>query len=190
MGSEDLNIKKDVLIKFKEGDRKAFDVIHKNLSGRLYRFVNYSIQNSEDAEEIVQEVFLKIWNEKENLDIEKSFEAFVFTITKNKIRDFLRKVLQQKKYLESVITNYSYDDCELEHIVNYRETKDVINKLISMMPERRRKAFELSRFKGKTYREISSLMNVSENTVDTHIRKALSFLKDGLVRFSSILFFL
>ncbi|GAF03711.1 RNA polymerase sigma factor [Saccharicrinis fermentans] len=184
------NISKSILEQFKAGNTKAFDTIYGMLSKRLCRFVRYSINNNEDVQEIVQEVFIKLWNERENLNLNKSFEAFVFTITKNKIHDYLRKTLQEKKYIESIIQNYSFQDNELEDIVNFRETDATIKKLIGMLPERRRKAFVLSRFGGKSYREISALMDISENTVDTHIRKALTFLKEGLIRFSSFIFFL
>jgi len=186
--SENINIK--LLRKIKSGDVKAFEAVYEQMRPRMTRFIRLSIGSDEDVEELVQEVFIKIWEEHQNINLEKSFEAFIYTIAKNKINDFLRKVLQQKKYIESFIANYSIEDSNLERIINYRETDNVIRYLIDLLPERRKQAFELSRFKGKSYREISSIMDISENTVDTHIRKSLAFLKEGLVRFSSIIFFL
>lgn len=179
-----------LLERLKKGDKTAFEKVYNLFCNRIYNFIHLSILNNEDAEEIVQEVFIKIWDERINLDVDKSFKSFLYTIAKNKVNDHLRKVLQEKKYLESLIGEFSIADNDLEKIVDYRETQKVIRELVSMLPVRRREAFELSRFKNKSYREISKEMNISENTVDTHIRKALSFLREGVIRFSSFFIFL
>ncbi|WP_066628277.1 RNA polymerase sigma factor [Labilibacter marinus] len=188
MTQDKLQIDPSLIAALKNGDEDAFKGIYELLYARLFRFVKYALSNSEDSEEIVQETFLKLWKSHQDIDLDKSFESFVFTIAKNQIKDFLRKVLSQKKYIESIILENSFESNQLEEIVNYRETDKVIRQLIGMLPEKRRTAFELSRFQGKTYKEISLLMNISENTVDTHIRKALGFLKEGFVRFSSFIF--
>ena len=179
---------KSLLNKLAEGDVRAFNRIYNDYYMRIYRFVRRAVSANEDAEEIVQEVFVKLWDKRSMIDPEKSFNSFIYTISKNTIHDYLRRVLREKKYIEEVITEFSIPDNQLEDIINFRETESVIRQLIEKLPPKRRQAFELSRYKGKTYREISALMNISENTVDTHIRKSLAWLKKGLVQMSSVLF--
>lgn len=183
------DIERCLLVKLSKGDKAAFEKIYTDFSGRIYHFVHLSILNKQDAEGIVQDVFIIVWSERRNIDLTKSFKSFLYTIAKNKVNDYLRKVLQEKKYLESLIGEFSISDNDLEKIVNYRETQKVISELINLLPEKRKRAFELSRFQGKRYHEIAREMNISENTVDTHIRKALTFLREGVVRFSSFLIF-
>jgi len=165
-------------------DEAAFEKVYDLMASKIYHFVKLSIKNKEDAQEITQEVFIKLWNERERIDSSKSLQAFLYVIAKNKINDHLRKVLNEKKYLESIIHSYNILDDDLVNIIDFRDTEKVILKLISMLPERRRQVFELSRFKGYTYKEISKELGISENTVDTQIRKALANLKEGLLRLS------
>ncbi len=181
--------KKKLLFSLSKGDVNSFNRIYGDYYDRIFRFVYQTISNREDTEEIVQEVFIKIWDKKSEVDPNKSFNSYIYTISKNCINDYLRRVLRSKKYIEELISEFSLIDNQLEDIVNYRETEKVIKLLIDKLPPKRREAFELSRFKGKTYREISSIMNISENTVDTHIRKSLTWLRKGLVDLSSFLFF-
>ncbi|WP_282035608.1 RNA polymerase sigma factor [Saccharicrinis aurantiacus] len=165
-------------------DEAAFEKVYDLMASKIYHFVKLSIKNKEDAQEITQEVFIKLWNERERIDSSKSLQSFLYVIAKNKINDHLRKVLNEKKYLESIIHSYNILDDDLVNIIDFRDTEKVILKLISMLPERRRQVFELSRFKGYTYKEISKELGISENTVDTQIRKALANLKEGLLRLS------
>ncbi len=176
--------------KLKKGDFVAFEKIYNALSGRLFYFVNSSILNQQDAEEIVQEVFITIWNKREDIESVSTFQSYIYTIAKNKINDHLRKVLQEKKYIESVIADYHLETNDLEEIISYRDTNEVLNKLINLLPEKRKRVFELSRFSGMTYKEISAEMNISENTVDTQMRKALLFLREGMLKLSTIILFL
>ncbi len=179
--------RKKLLEKLSKGDVHAFNRIYKDYYARIFGFVHHTISSREDAEEIVQEVFIKIWDKKSDIDPEKSFNSYIYTISKNSIHDYLRRVLRERKYIEEIITEFSLIDNQLEDIVNYRETEKVIKQLIEKLPPKRKEAFELSRFSNKTYREISSIMNISENTVDTHIRKSLAWLREGLIQLSSFL---
>jgi len=174
----------------KGGNVMAFEQIFNLYQSKLYHFVKLTLANDTDCEEIVQEVFLKIWDRREQIDLSKSFKSYLYTITKNEIHDHLRKVLQQKKYLEQAIHELSIAENDVEKIVNFRETDHVINELINSLPHKRRKVFELSRLQGKTYSQIALEMNISENTVDTQMRKALLFLREGLVKLATCIFFL
>lgn len=174
----------------KGGNVLAFEQIFNLYQPKLYHFVKLTLANDTDCEEIVQEVFLKIWDRREQIDPSKSFKSYLYTITKNEIHDHLRKVLQQRKYIEQTIHELAIGDNDVEKIVNFRETDQVIKELINLLPNKRRKVFELSRLEGKTYRQIALEMDISENTVDTQMRKALLFLKERMVKLATCIFFL
>jgi RNA polymerase sigma-70 factor (ECF subfamily) len=170
--------------KIKNGDILAFEKLFNTYQGKLLAFVRMSL--SYDAEEIVQDVFVRLWERREVLDPQKSLKSYLYTIAKNRLYDYLRKSLYQKKYLEESVVDQSLYDTS-EDYINLKETERVLNDLIQLLPEKRRKVFELSRFEGKTYRQISEEMSISENTVDTQMKKALAFLRKGFIKISSYL---
>ncbi len=180
----------EILLKFIKGDIEALNWIYKHYHSRLFYFIKKSVSNHQDTEEIVQEIFIKLWKKKGEIDIKKSFDSYLYTIAKNSIHDHLRKVLREKQMVEDFITDFSISEDQLENVINYRDTEAVLMQLIESLPPKRREAFKLSRFKGKSYREISQIMEISENTVDTHIRKSLQWIRKGMIRYSSVLFVL
>ena len=91
---------KELIQLLKRGDVKAFDAIYNQYCKRLYGFVIRYVKQEEDAEEIVQEVFIKIWENRYKIDVYSSFESFLFTITYNSAMSLLRKRLNEKKYIE------------------------------------------------------------------------------------------
>jgi len=179
-----------LVTQLRAGNVLAFEQIFNMYQSKLYHFVRITLSNDNDAEEIVQEVFLKVWARREQIDVSKSFKSYLYAITKNEIHDHLRKVLQQKKFIEQTIHELSIGDNDVEKIVNFRETDQVIKELINSLPQKRRKVFELSRLEGKTYKQIALEMDISENTVDTQMRKALLFLREKLVKLATCIFFL
>jgi RNA polymerase sigma-70 factor (ECF subfamily) len=105
------------------------------------------------------------------LDPSKSLSAFLFTIAKNEVFGHLRKLLVRRKYLEELKFSVEESSGGTELQVEYDELKKMVAGLISSMPEKRRRIFELSREEGLTYKEIARQLGISENTVDTQIRK-------------------
>jgi RNA polymerase sigma-70 factor, ECF subfamily len=175
-----------VLIKkVKNSDMVAFEKLFDAYQGKLLSFVRMTL--SRDAEEIVQDVFVRLWETRDALDPQKSLKSYLYTIAKNRLYDYLRKSLYQKKYLEEAAIEQTSNYNTSEDYINLKETERVLNDLIQLLPEKRRKVFELSRFEGKTYRQISEEMSISENTVDSQIKKALAFLRQGFIKISSYL---
>ncbi len=180
-----------MLLRIRQGDEVAFELVFFRYKGKLYDFIKRSLPFEEDAESIVQEIFTKLWVNRLELDPSKSLSAFLFTIAKNEVFGHLRKLLVRRKYLEELKFSVEESSGGTELQVEYEELKKMVAGLISSMPEKRRRIFELSREEGLTYKEIARQLGISENTVDTQIRKALSFLKENLrSRMSLILFFL
>jgi RNA polymerase sigma-70 factor (ECF subfamily) len=165
-----------------KGNIAAYEELYRAYQPKLFNFVKLSLANTCDAEEIVQEVFLKIWLKREEIDLSKNFKSFLFTVAKNEINDHLRLLLHQKKYLDALVLELPNWHNDTERVLNFRETQRIIIELIALLPEKRKRVFEMSRLQGKTYQEISQELQISENTVDTQIRKALVFMKQAWMR--------
>ena len=179
------------MLRVRSGDQVAFELVFFRYKGKLFDFIQRSLPGDQDSESIVQDIFTRLWINREHLDPAKSLNSLLYTMARNEIFAHLRKMLVRRRYIEELNHSVNEPIHTSEQQFDYEELKRTISQLIKEMPEKRRKIFELSRDEGLTYKEIASKLNISENTVDTQIRKALSFLKENLrKRISLFLIFL
>ena len=171
----------ELLRLLKEGNMVAFDTIYNQYCKRLYAFVIRYVKLESDAEEIVQEVFIKIWENRSKIDVYSSFESYLFTISYNSSISLLRKRVHEKRYLEHVkflqeVNNAS----ELTDDLYFKELNSKLQSLLIELTPRQREIFLLSREEGLTHDEIAKKLGISANTVKNHIVSVLSFLKSKI----------
>ena len=159
----------------------VFDIIYKKYSRRLYGFVFRYIKQETDTEEIVQEVFIKIWKSRDKIDVYSSFESFLFTIAHNTMVNLLKKRAVEQKYVEHVKSMQSIDETyELTDEIHYQELKHRFQGLLDELSPRQKEIFQLSRYEGLSNKEIAEKLGISTNTVKNHLVTTLSFLKSKL----------
>jgi len=176
----------ELLNLLKEGDMLAFDAIYERYCKRIFAFVVRYVKSETDAEEIVQEVFLKIWKNKNKIDVYSSFESYIFTISYNSTISLLRKRVTEKKYIDYLKNLQVAENVfELTDEVYYTELNGQIQSLLSELTPRQKEIFLLSREEGLTHDEIAKKLGISSNTVKNHIVTTLNFLRtkidNGLV---------
>lgn len=181
MNSSIQNITQDLIDRLKTGDIEAFDQIYNYFSHKLFSFVIRILKNEAEAEEIVQEVFVKIWEARGTLGDYKLLNSFIFTIAYNQSISLIRKRINNQKYIEqlkyySVIQNSPTAISEIE----FDELSGILEKLIGNLPERQQEVFLLHREKGMTYPQIAEKLGISKNTVENHMSKALKYLRENL----------
>jgi len=159
----------------------AFDAVYERYCKRMYGFVIRYIKQEEDAEEIVQEVFLKIWESRKKIDTYLSFDSFIFTIAYNTTISLLRKRVNEKKYLEYLqlrqqITNAD----EIIDEIHFKQIKEQLKSSLNQLTPRQREIFLLSREEGFTHEEIAKRLNISSNTVKNHLVTTLAFLRSKI----------
>ena len=164
----------------KKGQTYAFDQLFDRYSQPLYRFSKSLLKNHEDAEEVVQEVFFRIWKKRDELNERRSFQSFLFSIAYNLIVDQFRQRVKDQKYEQFLIKqaqqNYLNPGNELE----YKELKKQVNKAITELPEQRKKIYQLSREKGLSYKKIAGRLHIKPKTVENHINLALKYIRKRL----------
>jgi RNA polymerase sigma-70 factor (ECF subfamily) len=170
----------ELLILLQKGDQVAFYFIYEGYSKRLYGFVLRFLKQKEDAEEIVQEVFIKIWESKNKIDIFSSFESYIFTIAYNATISLLRKRITENKYLEHLKSIQFEHTPEIIEEIHYRQLNEKVQLLLDKLTPRQKEIFLLSREEGLSHNEISEKLNISVLTVKKHISNTLSFLKSSL----------
>ena len=174
----------------KGGNLKAFNQLFDHYGKRLLHFSLRYLKSAQDAEEIVQEVFLKIWNNREELSVEKSFESYLFTIAKNGILNTIRKSKSEQAYL-----NYAKlhpgENVLLDQELNFRELEKAYKEAINQLSPRRKEIYLLSREQSLSNAEIAKKLNISVKTVENQMTSTLFEIKKYLrtLGFSGIIFF-
>lgn len=170
------------------GDEMAFELIFYRYRGKVGNFMRNSVPAAADWEELVLDVFFRIWLNREQLDPERPFEHYLFRAARNQVVDQLRKFAGRTIYLQerSFEADLGVDDTSAR--IEEQELKHWLDDRLGQLPSQRRQMFILSRFEGLSYREIGQRLNISENTVDTQIRRALQFLRAELKKRNSFFF--
>ncbi len=174
--------KLQLIILLKSDSKEAFTMLYNQYWKRVYNFSRLYLSNPRDAEEVVQEVFIKLWEIRHSINEDQSFEGFLFIITRNFIFNQHRRQVNEEAYRRTVIEALDvYENPEQELEAN--DLKAYIDKLIDLLPPRRREIFILSRYQHLSYKEIASQLQIAEKTVEHQISEALRFLKNRVLFF-------
>ncbi|TKG94970.1 RNA polymerase sigma-70 factor [Puteibacter caeruleilacunae] len=163
----------------REDNLEAFDKLFAQYARKLYGFAFRYLKSEADAEELVQDIFLKVWENRKGMLIETSFKSYLFKIAYNDILKFFRKKAYHQRYVREALAISDNHDLSSERI-DYASALEEVNRVIELLPERRRLIFKKSRQEGKSSKEIAEQMNLSPGTVDNNISKALRFIRDNL----------
>ena len=170
---------KDLIISLKEGDESAFSSLYKQYWERVYSFTRLYLSSSDDIAEVVQEVFIKLWEARHLIDEEKPFEGFLFIITRNQIFNHSRRKLNYS-FLKMTVLQSIEQEYENEDKLELSDLKKHLSTLISQLPDRQREIFLLSREHQMTYKQIAEKLSISEKTVEYHMTGALKYLRKNL----------
>lgn len=156
-------------------DERAFEGFFKDNYDAFCRFANGFTNDPDDAEEIVQNTFVKLWESRKNLVIQNEPKAYLFTAIRNACLNQIKHISvreEYKRHNEQEIQNNENDsENEDQHL------QDKIQAAIQKMPPQRKKIFEMSRFEGLKYREIAAHLNISIKTVENHMGSAMKDLR-------------
>ncbi len=176
MAEQPIYINKQLIRKLKKGDIEAFNQIFYAYSSKLYHFAYGYLKSKEDAEEMVQEIFSKIWDKRADIKEEYEFRSYLFSIAFNYIKKHFRAKALINKYSEFASSDHR-ETQQIQEDVNYASLKLRVDQLVDQMSEKRKAVFFKSRFEGKNSKEIAAEMNISTSTVENHLNQALRFLR-------------
>jgi RNA polymerase sigma-70 factor (ECF subfamily) len=181
----------ETIASLQKGSMTAFESLFESYSQKLYRFSYSYLKSEPEAEDVVQEVFLKLWENRSRLKTGTSFQAYLFTITFNSIRKTFNKKAKQDKFRIDLFEFLSVDNTSLEIRHDFDTLLLKLDSLIDQMPDRRREIFVKRKKEGKSVREIAIEMNISLKTVENQITEAMNYLKKEFDndRISGMLFF-
>jgi len=184
--------KEILLIKaLKKGDAKAFDKLFSLYGTRIYHFSYGYLKSKEDAEGVVQEVFLRIWKNRKALKPELSFKAYLFKIAYHFILEYFERISRQQAYKDQIIEESVNFTPGNEERLNYQLLLEKVDQLIEQLPPRQKEILIRRRKEGYPVKEIAGQLGIAPKTVENHLTEALKTIRKqlGEDNISAMLFF-
>lgn len=165
---------------FKKGENHAIEKIYNFYKGPVMRFVDSMVKDKIDSESIFHEVIMKIIRRRENLSKDEGIHAYVFTIAKNEVIDYFKKLKKDRERIEDFYKNR----IESQDAMSAADEEEIFSNLESALEGlsvQRKKVIELSYFQNLSYQEIAEKLMISKNTVKNHLIKAKLVLRDQML---------
>jgi len=171
-----MKTEKEIVEEVKEGIASAFDNLYQAYFHKLYNFAFSILKSKEDAEEVVQNTFFKIWEKHRNIDSHYAFKSFLYTIAYHVTIDLLRERLKERHFRDTIIEK-SNSNYNLEEVIEYGDLLKHIEYIVKELPPRKNEIYQLSRVDHLSYSEIAEKLNISVKTVENSLNFSMNFIK-------------
>jgi len=164
----------------RKGEHIAFETLYHSYSKLLYWHLSKLVKDEDLAEELLQELFIKVWHARERIQIDRPFIGFLYLIAKQLTIDHYRWNARRSRALEYLGKRQTEIVETTESDILGSEVQKLLEEAISALPVKRRKAFELCKVDGKSYKEAAEIMGISPFTIQNHVAKATGSIKEYL----------
>lgn len=180
MDNKDSSSRDKLVARIREGDRDAFEELFNTYYSRLCVFSNSYVKSLDLSRDVVQEVFIKIWKNREDFTIDQSIKAYLYQAVRNQSLNLIKRSKREQKLEKNLKKHQKIEKTVSESELNTEELTQKIWKLVDQLPERRRAVFVLYRKHGLSYSEIGDVMGITRKTVENQMGKSLQFLRENL----------
>lgn len=176
----------------KNGDEKAFDQLFNKYSPRLYNFSVKYLKSAKEAEEVVQEVFLYIWDKRDGLKPDNSFNAYIFTIAYNIVKKYFIKKARDNAFKDELIYSNLQNENNLDKIIDYKFLLEKVELIIDALPPRRKEIYLKRKYNGLSVKQIADELGISPNTVENQLASAQKQIQKELQKekLAGLIFFM
>lgn len=171
---------KDLLLKLRQGNEPAFNAVYMMYAKTLYKRIFSIVKDASVTEELLQDLFLKIWQKREAINPELSFKSYLYAIANNLVYDYMRKVACDKRLMASLLINSVDYYLHTEEAYNVKETNLILNEAINNLSPQQKQVFTLCKIEGKSYKEASQIMGITTDTVNSHVVKSSRYIRSYL----------
>ena len=182
----------EVIARLKKGDKSIFESLFQDNYKNLVLYAKKFVQETEIARDLVQDVFIYLWDKRENLNIDKSLPSYLFRAVHNACINYLKRESTKESYIRTFLLNinngiYCTSASDDAHeLVVQKDLSERIELIIDGLPDQCRNIFRMSRFRGLRNKEIAEIYAISPRTVETQIYRALKVLKENLRPYMSL----
>lgn len=178
----------EYLEKLGQGDHKSFDALFMLYHPRVKNFLKGFIKDEEEACDMAQDIFFKVWTNRESISKVSSLKAYLFRMARNMVYDYYEHSLVKESYEQKLQSSCSAYTDLIEEDIYAKELSILIDIAIEQMPEQRRRIFKMNRKEGLSNEEISQKLQINKRTVENHVTQALADLRE-VVRGAFLLLF-
>lgn len=178
---------KSLLLQLKGGCTNAFTELYRQYSEQLYYNILSLVKEASVAEELVQDIFTRIWHKRGQLDINNSFSGYLLTSGRNRVYDFFATANRDQHLYDRIKATASEAYSHIEEALLSRENAGILQKAISSLSPQKRKVFELCKIDGLSYKETGAILSVSTSTVKEHMSQARMALRKYLEEHEEII---
>lgn len=176
---------KELVILLSRDDQKAFEELYVRFKDKLLRYSLCLLKSDNDSSDIVQEVFIQLWESRHFLDPSLSFSSFLYTITRNRILNYFKHIDVEDKIREILLDKKDIHETPETDLLS-SEFQQILTEAINHLPTQRKKIFNMSRLEGLSYKEIAAMTNISVYTVQEYITESLRFIRHYVAQYSEL----
>lgn len=177
MAFKPLQNEQELLAKIAKGNQNAFRIIYDHYRPLIYSFSLKYVKSPEQAEEIVQETFLKLWRLGVQLLKVNNLESYLLTMSRNRCMDFLRRIKLEAAHIESITGGIDVYTNDTEESILLRDTKKILDEAVALLPPQQQKVYKLCHIEGRKQDEVAKELQLAPETVKRHMKLALKFLR-------------
>ena len=170
----------EIIRRLKKDEKSALDDLFGYYYPRLFHFSKSILKIETEIDDLLQEVFVKLWLNRQKIGNAETFNAYIFTITKNEVLNLIRTNLRNSSFKNELFQRSVAEEFQMQGQMEFNEIKAGIDQVVSQLPEKRRQIFILSRTEGLSNKEIAQQLKISEKTVEDHITHAIKKIKCSL----------
>lgn len=179
--SRDENEERAWIEQLRGGDTAAFECLYNTYKRQVSSHILRLVKSVPIAEDLVHDLFVRVWNQRDRLDATKSFSAYLYRMSENITMDFFRKVARDKDFRAYFMAHTDTSYSHVEEVLANKENKELLQEAVAILPTQCRLVFTLCKLEGKSSEEVSRELNVSLHTVSNHLAKARKMMRDFLL---------
>lgn len=176
------DLQQQLLSQLSKGDEPSFNALYRAYSRPLFLRVVNMIKSEDDAQEIIQELFIKLWQNRDTIDTIKSFQSYIFTIANNLVYNYFRKISHDQALIQKLLINAADHYLDGQALLENKEAGEIFQKAINQLTPQCKQVFQLCKIDGKSHKEVAELMGISMPTVNSHMTNAVRSIREYILK--------
>ena len=176
----------ELMQEIKADNMFAFDVLFRKYSKKLSKFGFSILKSTEDTENLIQDVFLNLWENRNKVVKDSAIKSYIFTLTHNSAISIIRKKARESEFVEYLKSMQEISVAPVNMELEYIELTNKLDEILKALPPRQKEVYLLHKVEGLKYSEIAERLSISVNTIENHMSRALKTIREKLGNYSLI----